>query len=139
MVRAEVARTKIAAASARLEQAEAILGQPRARFLADPQGCDLASFYLLVAIQEVLDLAAHWVADAGWPPPADAASTFDRIAQHGEIDASLAAGLRAAAGLRNRIAHGYSGIDHARIHEEYTEGIAILRRFLAAVATAANI
>jgi uncharacterized protein YutE (UPF0331/DUF86 family) len=45
----------------------------------------------------------------------------------------------AAAGLRNRIAHGYAGVDHARIRDELAQGVAILRRFLAAVAQAARI
>ncbi len=52
MVRSEVARQKIAVASARLEQAEALVSQPREQFLADPQGRDLASFYLLLAIPQ---------------------------------------------------------------------------------------
>jgi uncharacterized protein YutE (UPF0331/DUF86 family) len=139
MVRPEVARQKIAVASARLEQAEALVSRPRQQFLADPQGRDLASFYLLLAIQEVIDLAAHWVADAGWPAPPDASSTFDLLAQHGAIDRELADGLRAAAGLRNRIAHGYAGVDHARLHDEFTRGVTTLRRFLAAVAQAAKV
>jgi uncharacterized protein YutE (UPF0331/DUF86 family) len=128
MVRPDVARQKIAAATARLEH-----------FLADSQSRDLASFYLLLAIQDVIDLAAHWVADAGWPPPPDASSTFDLLARQGAIEPGLADGLRAAAGLRNRIAHGYSGIDHARLHDEFTQGVAILRRFLAAAADAAHL
>jgi|ERR1700674_2649142 len=139
MVRPEVARLKIAAAAARLEQAEAILSRPREEFLADPRGRDLASFYLLLAIQEVIDLAAHWVADAGWPVPADASSTFDLLADHGAIERELADGLRGAAGLRNRIAHGYTGIDHARLHGEFKAGVATLRKFLAAVAASAGL
>ena len=139
MVRPDVARQKIAAATARLEQAEALVSRPREQFLADSKGRDLASFYLLLAIQDVIDLAAHWVADAGWPPPADASSTFDLLARHGAIDRGLADGLRAAAGLRNRIAHGYTGVDHARLHDEFTQGVAILRRFLTAAAQAARV
>jgi uncharacterized protein YutE (UPF0331/DUF86 family) len=139
MVRPEIARQKIAGASARLEQAEALVARPREQFLADPQGRDLASFYLLLATQEAIDLAAHWVADAGWPAPPDASSTFDLLAQHGAIDRGLADGLRAAAGLRNRIAHGYAGVDHARLRDELAEGVATLRRFLPAVAQAAKV
>ncbi len=62
-----------------------------------------------------------------------------RQARHGAIDRGLADGLRAAAGLRNRIAHGYTGVDHARLHDEFTQGVAILRRFLAAAAQAAQL
>ena len=138
MVRPEVARQKIARAAARLDQAETLVARPLADFLADPQGRDLAAFYLFLAIQKVLDLAAHWVADAGWPAPADGSSSFTVLAEHGEIDAGLANGLRAAAGLRNRIAHGYANLDHGRLHAEFEQGITTLRRFLAAVAAAAG-
>jgi uncharacterized protein YutE (UPF0331/DUF86 family) len=139
MVRPEVAGQKIARASARLEQAEAILSRPREEFASDPQARDLASFHLLLAIQEVIDLAAHWVADAGWPAPADASSAFEVLADHGVIERGLAEGLRGAAGLRNRIAHGYAGLDHGRLHDESRAGVATLRRFLVRVAEAGGL
>jgi uncharacterized protein YutE (UPF0331/DUF86 family) len=139
VVKAEVAAHKIARAHARLEQAEALVSRPVEKFIADIEGCDLASFYLLVAIQEAIDLAAHWVADAGWAPPGDAASMFDVLADHGAIERELAPRLRAAVGLRNRIAHGYSGVDHARLHTEFAAGVEPLRRFLVAVAAAAGL
>jgi uncharacterized protein YutE (UPF0331/DUF86 family) len=138
MVRPEVARQKIARAAARLDQAEALVALPLADFLANPEARDLTSFYLLLAIQEAIDLAAHWVADAGWAAPADASSTFDLLAERGAIDSGLASRLRAAAGLRNRIAHGYANLDPARLHGEFQQGAATLRRFLAAVAGAAG-
>jgi len=138
MVRADVARRHLARANARLEQAAALLDRPVAQFVDDVQGRDLASFYLLLVIQEAVDLAAHWVSDAGWPMPTDAGSTFDLIADRGGIDRELAARLRAAIGLRNRIAHGYADVDHARLHREFQEGADALRRFFAAVAGAAR-
>ncbi len=138
MVKPEVARHKIARAHARLDQAEALVSRPVETFIADLAGRDLASFYLQLAIQEVIDLAAHWVADAGWEPPRDAASTFDILADRGAIDRDLAPRLRAAVGLRNRIAHDYAGVDPARLHAEFAAGVEPLRRFLVAVANAAG-
>ena len=136
MVRPDLAGKKIARATAWLDDAESFLSQTSDTFAADTQGRDLAAFYLLLAIQECIDLAAHWVADAGWTPPDDAASTFDVLADRGIIDRDLAGGLRAAAGLRNRIAHGYALLDHARIYSESREGLDTLRSFLATIATA---
>ena len=104
MVRPDVAARKIARASAWLDDAEAILSRPVDEFMAAAKDRDLAAFYLFLAIQESVDLAAHWVADAGWTVPDDAASTFDVLAQHDVIDRDLAAALRLATGLRNRIA-----------------------------------
>ncbi len=139
MVQREVAAHRIARAHARLDEAETLVSRPVDVFISDRQGRDLASFYLQLAIQEAIDLAAHWVADAGWTPPADAASTFGVLADHGAIDSDLASRLRAAVGLRNRIAHDYAGVDHARLHAEFSAGVEPLRRFLVAVAAAAGL
>jgi uncharacterized protein YutE (UPF0331/DUF86 family) len=139
VVKADVAAQRIARTHARLDEAEELVSRPVEVFVADRQGRDLASFYLQLAIQEVIDLAAHWVADAGWEPPVDAGSTFEVLAGHGAIDRELAARLRAAVGLRNRIAHDYAAVDHTRMHAEFAAGVEPLRRFLVAVAGAAGL
>jgi len=139
MVRADVAARKIARASAWLDDAEAILSRPVEEVAAAAKDRDLAAFYLFLAIQESVDLAAHWVADAGWTVPDDAASTFDVLADRAAIDRDLATSLRLATGLRNRIGHGYALLDHRRLHAESQAGIAALRGFLTAVATAAGL
>jgi uncharacterized protein YutE (UPF0331/DUF86 family) len=139
MVKPEVVRRKISLAASRLEKAEAILSRPPEVFLADKEQQDLASFYLMLAIQECIDLAAHWISDEGWDPPEDIASLFEVLASREAIDRDLAVSLGGAVGLRNRIAHGYSSVDHERIQAEYQKGLADLRTFLAAVADKAGI
>jgi uncharacterized protein YutE (UPF0331/DUF86 family) len=139
MVRPEVAAARVARAQAWLSDAESLLAAPPDEFVADRKGRDLALFYLFLAIQESIDLAAHWVADEGWAPPDDAGSTFDVLADRGVVERSVADGLRAAAGLRNRIAHGYAMLDYRRVQEESRAGIRPLRVFLEAVASAAGL
>jgi uncharacterized protein YutE (UPF0331/DUF86 family) len=136
MVRADVAGTKIARAAAWLDSAGAAYDRPLEELRSDAAGRDLAAFHLFLAVQEAVDLAAHWVADAGWTPPDDVGSTFDVLAAHGAIDRQLADQMRAIVRVRNRIAHGYASVDHDRIHVEAPAGIASLHRFLAAVAAA---
>jgi uncharacterized protein YutE (UPF0331/DUF86 family) len=139
MVRRDVAAARIARAQAWLSDAEAILGRPPEDFVADRSGRDLALFYLFLAIQECIDLAAHWVADEGWMPPDDAGSTFDVLADHGVITRPTADALRGAAGLRNRIAHGYAMVDYRRVQQEARPGLPALRAFLDAVARGAGL
>jgi len=115
------------------------LARPVEQFLADIKERDLASFYLFLAIQEVIDLASHWVAEENWGSPDDASSTFLVLADRRAIDRDLAEDMRSAVGLRNLIAHGYSLVDHSRMHQEYEKGIASLRRFLSAVAGKAGL
>ncbi len=138
MVRADVASKKIARAVAWLDSAEERYSLPAEALRADPEGRDLAAFHLFLAIQEAIDLAAHWVADAGWTPPDDVGSTFDVLAAHGGIASHLADEMRAIVRVRNRIAHGYASIDQDRIHAEAPAGIAHMREFLAAVLDASG-
>jgi len=138
MVKPEVVGKKLARAMAWLDDAEALLAQPAKEFLTNRKDRDLASFYLLLAIQECIDLAAHWVADAGWGSPDDAGSTFYTLANRNAMDRDLAKKLSEAVGLRNLIAHGYTLIDHSRLQKEFSEGVSALRNFLAIVASEAG-
>jgi uncharacterized protein YutE (UPF0331/DUF86 family) len=61
------------------------------------------------------------------------------LADRRVIDRETATSLRAAVGLRNRIAHGYALLDYARVHQEAQAGIPALRRFLLAITEVAGI
>jgi len=139
MVRAELAAAKTTRAQAWIDDAERFFLASEEDYVNDVQRRDLAAFYLFLAIQECIDLAAHWVADAGWTPPDDAASTFDVLADRLVIDRACADGMRGAAGLRNRIAHGYALLDHQRLRAEALQGIPLIRRFLLSLAEAAGL
>lgn len=139
MVQRDLVSRKIARATSWIDDAQSYFARPRDAFLADAKGRDLAAFYLFLAIQECIDLAAHWTSDSGLGPPEEAASTFDVLADKALITREVATGMRGAVGLRNRIAHGYSMLDHGRLYEEAGSGIPTLRRFLLAVATAAGL
>lgn len=139
MVNPDVVARKVASASARLADADEILSQGLEAFLADIKSRDLATFYIFLAIQDSIDLASHWVSDAGWSPPGEAAEAFDCLADHDVIDRKLATAMRAATGLRNRIAHGYASVDHTRLHQEYRDGSGAIKRFLSLAAGAAGL
>jgi uncharacterized protein YutE (UPF0331/DUF86 family) len=139
VVQRDVVVSKVARARARLNDAAAGIERPVEAFRADVKGRDLALFYLFLAIQECIDLAAHWVADEGWGEPDDAGSAFDILADRLVISHETATALRAAAGLRNRIAHGYALLDYDRVHREAGAGIPSVREFLVSVATAAGV
>ncbi len=139
MVRHDVVAQKITTARIRLKAADEVFARPLEKFLSDEKERDLATFYLFLAIQECIDIAAHWVADADWGPPEDAYQAFEILRNKGVIDPELAQGLRGATGLRNRIAHGYTSIDPERMYAEYKLGTEVMRRFLAVVAEAVGL
>ena len=139
MVNRDIVARKVARARSWLADAAGRLDQPRDAFLANADSRDLATFHLFLAMQDVIDLAVHWVADAGWDPPDDAGGAFDVLANRGIIPLASATDLRAMVGLRNRIAHGYATLDHERLHEEANAGLAAMRAFLIAIADAAGL
>jgi len=139
MVNRDIVGRKVARATSWLTNAAGRLDEPPEAFLASADSRDLATFHLFLAMQEVIDLAVHWVADAGWDVPDDAGGTFDVLAEHGVIPPPTATELRAMTGLRNRIAHGYASIDHERLQEESKAGLTAMRAFLVSVADAAGL
>lgn len=130
---------KVARAAAWLEDVEVRVSVGEAEFAGDADSADLAAFRLQLALQECIDPAAHWISYAGWSPAAHAAASFDLLAANGAIPLDLAAVMRAATGLRNRIAHGYADVDLARLQVEVQAGLPSVRRFLALVADAAGV
>lgn len=95
---------------------------------------DALALALLVAVQESIDIAYHVVADEGWGIPDSQAAAFELLAEHGVMDRALALALGGVARLRNRIAHGYAAIDHARIWAELPAGLDHLEAFVQRVA-----
>lgn len=138
MVRLSVFAQKISRAAARLESAERLFGAEKEAFLQDEKSRDLATFYLFLAIQECLDIAAHWVADSGWGPSESAGYVFDLLADKKLISPKLAGEMRLSVGLRNLIAHSYAVLDHERLYEEFHQGVEALHQFLAIAAEAAE-
>lgn len=95
---------------------------------------DAIALAFMVALQEAIDIAYHVVADEGWGLPDSHRAAFDSLAAHDVIADHLANELSAAAGMRNRIAHGYASVDHHRLWRELPNGLRVLEEFAAAVA-----
>ena len=84
-------------------------------FAADRTAREVVTFNIFPALQEAIALAAHWLADEGMAVPATYGDVFAALGARGVIDPALAARLRAAAGLRNLIAHQYGVLDFHRV------------------------
>jgi uncharacterized protein YutE (UPF0331/DUF86 family) len=90
---------------------------------------DLVSFNLLLAVQTCLDLASHLISDEGWAPAATAREGLERLEEHGVISRQTLRSLQRAVGLRNVVAHGYSGADPTQIHTAAHLGLSDLEQF----------
>lgn len=118
----------------KVARAAAWLDDVATRIAAGPEAgednADLAAFHLQLAIQECLDLSAHWIASEGWPPAEHNAAAFDVLVSRGAIPGELGRFMRGATGLRNRIAHGYAELDRVRMFAEAEVGVPRVREFL---------
>ena len=104
-------------------------------FLKDRTTREVVTLNLFVAIQACLDLAAHWLADAGLAVPATYGEIFAALAAHGVMPHALADRLAAAAAFRNLVAHQYGALDWTRVHAVAVSGLDDLEAFCAALAS----
>lgn len=108
--------------------------------LADPSRIDsdvreerFVEHTIQLAVQAALDVASHVASDERWGEPRTNQELFDFFARHGWIEASLAGSLRAAAGFRNVLVHGYASVDKAIVRDVLEHHLPDLLAFVAAV------
>jgi uncharacterized protein YutE (UPF0331/DUF86 family) len=103
------------------------------RFVSDPLIYGNAERYLQLAIQAVLDISHHIVADRNLPLPADSKSLFDLLARQKVVSKGLSVKLAAMAGFRNILVHEYLEIDRRRVYRALTTELRDFERFIRAV------
>ena len=125
---------KIAAVRDATARVRAVLPESVEAFIADRTVREVVTLNIFVAIQDCLDLAAHWLADAGWDMPGAYADVFTALAQHAVIPNELATHLAAAAAFRNLVAHQYGVLDWRRVYALATSDLGDLDTFCATLA-----
>lgn len=103
-------------------------------FTADRTAREVVTLNLLVAIQGCLDLATHWLADAGWDVPETYADVFTALAEHDIIPRGLGDRLASAAAFRNLVAHQDGALDWRRVYVLASSDLGDLDAFCAALA-----
>lgn len=85
------------------------------------------------AIDAAVDANTHLLRGLGRPVPEDYFRSFIALGEAGIVDATLAAALAPAAGLRNRIVHEYEELDHALVLQAAKDAPARLGAYVTAV------
>jgi uncharacterized protein YutE (UPF0331/DUF86 family) len=134
VVDVEVLRRRLDALASYLERIQKFSNVDRDQFVQDPDVHHLAERYLHLAMETVLDLANHLIADAGFEAPETYRNAFAVLAQHGVIDLALGQRLQAWAGFRNVLVHAYLAIDHGLAWDVIANDLDDLRQFAAIVA-----
>ncbi len=131
MVDTNIAAMKLTELSRRIERARALCPTSAEELTGDT--LDLVSFNLFVAVQTCLDVATYLIAEKSWEPAATAREAFERLEERRVISKETVQSLRRAVGLRNIVAHGYSGVEPAMIHAAAQTGLPDLERFASEV------
>jgi uncharacterized protein YutE (UPF0331/DUF86 family) len=129
---------KIAAVRDATGRVRSVLPATPAELAADRTAREVVVLNLFVAIQSCLDLAAHWLADAGWQMPGTYADVFAALAEHAVVSRDLAGRLAGAAAFRNLVAHQYGALDWHRVHALASTNLVDLDDFCATLATRAR-
>jgi len=99
----------------------------------DPLIYGNAERYLQLAIQAVLDISHHVVADRNLPLPADSKSLFELLTRQKVVSKRLAGKLADMAGFRNVLVHEYLEIDRHRVYRALTTDLRDFESFVRAV------
>lgn len=108
---------KVAAIRDAVARIRSVLPATADAFASDRTAREVVTFNLFLALQDAIALAAHWLADEGRTVPASYGEIFAALGAAGVIDDRLAGRLRAAAGLRNLVAHQYGVLDVNRVFQ----------------------
>lgn len=90
---------------------------------------------LQLAIQAALDIASHIVSDRRLGEPETNKQLFDLLAGDGWLAPSQLGPLRAMAGLRNVLVHGYAEVDRTIVKDVVAHHLGDLLGFVTAVRT----
>lgn len=134
MVDADILRRRVEALLGYLQRLERFGAIARDVFVQDPDSHHLAERYLHLAMESVLDIANHMIADAGFESPETYRDAFSILARHGVIDPTLSQRLQQWAGFRNILVHAYLTIDHGLSWDALAHDLDDLRKFAALAA-----
>ncbi len=111
---------------------------PAEAFVREPKVYKLAERCFQVAIECMIDVADHLIAERGWPRPESGHEALRTLGAQGVLPPSFAERIAPMAGLRNLLVHGYMAIDRRKLHshlsrvEDFREFIRHIEAFLTA-------
>jgi uncharacterized protein YutE (UPF0331/DUF86 family) len=88
---------------------------------------------LQLAIQAALDVASHIVADERLGEPANNAQLFKLLVINQWLPGTLGDSLRAMAGFRNVLVHGYQSVDKQLVRDVVEHRLDDLLNFVSAI------
>jgi uncharacterized protein YutE (UPF0331/DUF86 family) len=129
----ELVRRKIRLVLEDLERLRPLADKSVDAYLASDTDEIVAERLLERMIGRMIDINFHLLVETGRMPPTDYHESFARLPELGILDETRAAELARAAGLRNRLAHEYNGIDERMVHQAAGRAVSELPEYLRAI------
>lgn len=133
MVDAEVISRRLEKLREYIGYLKELRNKPEQVFITDPFIYGNAERYLQLAIQSMLDIGNHLIADQAEGRPEEYRDIFEIMGKAGILSQEFAAKLQPLAGLRNILVHDYLEVDRKKIYhllqehlkdfEEYSRAI----------------
>jgi uncharacterized protein YutE (UPF0331/DUF86 family) len=102
-------------------------------FLRDDLMKAAAERNIQIAIQSVLDICSHVVADRKLELPDEEKHAIQILAAHRIIPQRLAKTLSGMAGVRNILVHEYLEVDHDRLYSIMTRNLGDFEKFIGVI------
>lgn len=102
-------------------------------YIKDGHSPVLAERYLQVAIEAMLDIGSHIIAEEGLGEPLEYRDVFQILCQARILPKARLQHFQNMVGLRNRIVHLYETIDHKLIHQFLQKNLQDFEIFLRAI------
>ena len=134
MIDREILATRLSKLRESLRRLRPIAAKPHDDYMASEIEHALAEHYLRLSLEAMLDAGNHLIAAAGFRKPLQLRDIPLILGENGVIAHALANKLARAVGLRNRLVHGYTDIDHEILYSVLQNDLVDLEEFAIAVA-----
>lgn len=129
MVDTEILSRRLDALNGYLKRLRSLGRATESDYLEDPDIHDLGARHLHLAMEATIDIANHWIAEAGLRTPESYRDSFVVLEQAGEIDTALSQRLQRWAGFRNVLVHDYLTLDHSIAYAAIRDDLSDLEAF----------
>ena len=134
MIDREIVATRLSKLREALRKLKILAAKSRQDYLASETDQALAEHFLRLALEAMLDTGNHIVAARGLRKPLQLREIPLILAENRLIPSTLGERLARFTGLRNRLVHGYTDIDHHTLFSVLQEDLADLEAFAFAAA-----
>lgn len=127
MVRPEVIRRRLDNLDGYLRILEGMRRYPLEEFLADPEHYGSAERFLQLAIEALLDMGNHVIAEENLGVVNQSRDIPRIFREHGYLEPGLEERWMRMIGFRNILVHEYLELDRRRVHEVIQQNLGDLR------------